>query len=88
MTSHTSLENFPNLGKKSAQMLWRAGIRSREDLEDLGAVVAYLAVKQSGQNPSLNLLWAIAAGLQDRRWTDLSTAEKLALRNDLDELVG
>lgn len=82
-----SLENFPNLGPKSAQMLAEAGITDEAQLRALGPVVAYLAVRQAGEMPSMNLLWAIAAGLQDRPWIELSDVEKKKLRAELDELA-
>ena len=81
------LAKLPNLGPKSSQMLARAGITAPQQLRELGPVVAYLAVRQAGQNPSLNLLWAIAAGLQFRHWTDLSDSEKDDLREELRRLT-
>ncbi len=79
------ITEFPNLGPKSARMLAAAGITSPEQLREFGALAAFLAVRQSGQNPSLNLLWAIEAGLRNRHWTDLSSAEKDRLRAQLIE---
>ena len=68
-------------------MLAAAGIHTRRQLSELGPTIAFLAVRQTGQNPSLNLLWAIAAGLQNRHWTDLSGAEKDSLREELQRLT-
>lgn len=66
-----------NLGPKSALMLAEAGIRSIEELRVLGAIKAYLRVKTlRPKSASLNLLWALAAGLEDRDWRDLSPSEK------------
>ncbi len=79
------LAQLLNLGERSAEMLAVAEITSMGQLRDLGPVVAFLAVKRAGQRPSLNLLWAIAAGLQNRHWTDLTDAEKTKLRQQLDD---
>jgi DNA transformation protein len=68
-------------------MLAKAGITNQHQLSDLGPVLAFLAVRQTGQNPSMNLLWAMAAGLQDRHWTDLPTAEEDQLRDELSRLT-
>ena len=76
-----------NLGERSAQMLAAAGITSVGQLRDLGPVVAFLAIKQAGQRPSINLLWAIAAGLQNRHWADLDDEEKAKLRRELEQLT-
>ncbi len=81
------LADLPNLGEKSAQMLEAAGIRSPEQLRSLGPVMAYLAVRQAGQNPSMNFLWAVAAGIQNRLWNELSEDEKDRLRAELRQIT-
>jgi DNA transformation protein len=69
-----------NLGPKSAKALAAAGISTREELERLGAVAAYARVKaHDPQFASLNLLWALAAGLEGRDWRSLTRPEKDAL---------
>ena len=61
-------------------MLAEAGIRTRDELEELGAVRAYVRVKAlRPKSASLNLLWALAAGLDDRDWRELSPDRKAAL---------
>jgi DNA transformation protein and related proteins len=58
-------------------MLAEAGIRTLDELEALGAAKAYARVKAlRPKAASLNLLWALAAGLEDRDWRELSQAEK------------
>lgn len=78
---------FPNLGPKSAEMLAAASITSEDQIRELGPVLTYLAVKQAGQAPTLNLLWSLAAGLQNRHWTDLSTSERDQMREQLRRLT-
>jgi DNA transformation protein len=69
-----------NLGPKSAMMLAEAGIRSLDELEIMGAVKAYARVKSLRPKvASLNLLWALAAGLEDRDWRKLTAEEKSKL---------
>ena len=76
-----------NLGPKSAMMLAEAGIRSVDELREIGAVKAYARVKQMrSRGASLNLLWAMAAGLEDRDWQSVTRAEKEALMNELSAL--
>ncbi|MBI1348902.1 competence-specific regulator [bacterium] len=72
-----------NLGPKSCQMLAAAGITSRDQLQSLGPVLAYVAVLKVWPAASLNLLWALAAGLDDRDWRELTAAEKVDLRQQL-----
>lgn len=65
------LASLKNLGEESARMLEAAGIATRSDLSELGAVGAYVAVKRKGLKPTLNLLYAIEGALRDVAWTDL-----------------
>ena len=69
-----------NLGPKSAMMLVQVGISTLGELRELGAVKAYVRVKSLRPKfASLNLLWALAAGLEDRDWRELDAAEKESL---------
>ncbi len=77
------IADVPNLGPVSAGWLRAAGIRTRADLLSAGPVAAFLAVRAAGQTPSLNLLWALAAGLDGRHWATLPAAEKGRLRREL-----
>lgn len=77
---HVSISALRNLGPKSAMMLAEAGIRTLDELQELGAVRAFVRVKSlRPKSASLNLLWAIAAGLEDRDWRELTKAEKASL---------
>ncbi|MBI3673312.1 MAG: TfoX/Sxy family protein [Rhizobiales bacterium] len=82
MPPHRSADSKPvaalrNLGPKSAMMLAEAGVSTIAELRQLGAVRAYLRVKQLHPKfASLNLLWALVAGLEDRDWRELTKSEK------------
>jgi len=78
------IENLRNLGPASSAWLRAAGILTIVELRRLGPVVAYRLVKQKEPRTSLNLLWALAAGLQDKDWRELTDAEKQHLRTDAD----
>ena len=76
-----------NLGPKSAMMLVQAGISTLDELRELGAVKAYVRVKSlRPKSVSLNLLWALAAGLKDRDWREFEAAEKESLRAEVRSL--
>ena len=83
---HEPIDNLRNLGPASAAWLRDAGISTIAQLERLGPVLAYQLVKQKHSAASLNLLWALAAGLSNRDWRDLSEQEKAALGSQLDEV--
>jgi DNA transformation protein len=76
-----------NLGPKSALWLAEAGIRTPDELREIGAVKAYARVKAlHPKSASLNLLWALAAGLEGRDWRDLDAAEKASLVAEFNRL--
>jgi DNA transformation protein len=79
------VENLRNLGPTSAAWLNEVGITSIGELEELGPAVAYRIVKQQRPKVSLNLLWAIAAGLADKDWRELSDKEKARLFAEIQE---
>jgi len=76
----TSIDRLRNIGPKSAAWLEECGIPFVEDLREVGAVLAFRMVSQSQCGVSINLLWALAAGLQNRDWRDLTNSEKQQLR--------
>ena len=78
------IERLRNLGPASAVWLRETGISTTEELQRLGPALAYRLVKQQRPQASLNLLWAMAAGLANRDWRDLTDEEKAALRAEVD----
>lgn len=70
------INNLRNLGATSAAWLRDVGILTRSDLDRFGPAMAFRLVKQRQPTVSLNLLWAMAAGLEDRDWRELSKEEK------------
>ncbi len=69
-----------NLGPKSEAWLNAVGVFTRDDLERVGAVVAFKLVQQHDFAPSINLLSAIEGALRDIHWTDLSPEVRDRLR--------
>lgn len=79
------IESLPNLGPASARWLREAGVSTVADLGRLGPVVAYRLVRQRQPKASLNLLWALAAGLEGKDWRELPDGTKERLRKELHE---
>jgi len=76
-----------NLGEKSVRMLHDAGIHSVEELNDLGAIEAYLRIKQQGIAVSLNMLYAIEGALTNTHWNKLDRVTREALLIEVDARV-
>ncbi len=69
-----------NLGPRSAALLRAAGFASIGALRAAGPVAVYHRLRfENPRGVSLNLLWALAAGLEDRDWRMLTAMEKAAL---------
>lgn len=79
-----SIENLRNHGSTSASWLREVGITTISELERLGPALAYRLVKSKHSQTSFNLLWAMAAGLRNRDWRELSDQEKEQLRREVD----
>jgi nucleotidyltransferase/DNA polymerase involved in DNA repair len=80
------IENVRNIGPRSASWLRGAGINTIGDLRRLGPRLAFQMVKSKRPQVSLNLLWALAAGIENRDWRDLSAKEKKAFSDRVDPL--
>ena len=69
-----------NLGPKSRAWLSEIGVRSVEDLREIGAVEAYARLKfRFGRAITRNMLHAMAAALADIDWRRLSPEHKAEL---------
>ena len=75
----TCLLELKGLGPKSFAQLQTIGIFNRADLECIGAVPAYLKLKQQYKNVSLNLLYALAGAIENRHWREVAQTQREAL---------
>jgi DNA transformation protein and related proteins len=79
----TPITELRNLGPRSSEWLQAAGITTIEQLREVGAVGAYSFVRSQQPKASLNLLWGLAAGLEDRDWRELTDAQKESLLREV-----
>lgn len=82
----TRIADLPNFGPRSQEMLAQAGIKTVAQLRELGAVRAYLQVKRSSGNASLNLLWALEGALTGQHWQVVAREGRLRLLMELEDL--
>jgi len=69
------------------EALVAVGIKTAEQLRDIGADAAYGQLLRAGQRPHFIGYYVIHMGLQGRPWNDCKGAEKTALRVTFDALV-
>ena len=74
-----SAPKIKNIGPKSAAWLRQVGVRSEEEIRELGSMEIFMKVKKAGFKPSLNLLYALEGAVQDCHWTALSSERKSEL---------
>jgi DNA transformation protein len=82
--SSDSLQELKNLGPASIRMLQAAGIKTAADLRRLGSVGAFLAVREVGQRPTMNLLWALEGALREEHWAKLSEKVRAKVLKEID----
>lgn len=70
------IRDLQGLGEKSEQTLAKVGVLTVADLEQMGVVQAFVALKQQGLKPSLNFLYALVGALQGRSWLDIAQHER------------
>ena len=77
--NRASLQDLPNLGPKSVAMLAQAGIATEKQLRTMGAVRAYVSVRQRSPQASLNLLWALEGALSNTSWQVVAREHRTSL---------
>lgn len=76
------LTKLKNIGAKSAVRLREAGIESRQQIADLGAVEVYRRLRQH-YPASLTMLWALQGALMDLPYYQIPPEIKAALLDEL-----
>lgn len=79
------MTDLKGLGPKSLQMLAEVGIHDFEQLRQIGAVAAYVAVKHSNKAATLNLLWALEGAITGVPWQEVARLERTRLLLALDD---
>jgi len=78
--------DLKNLGFKSAQVLERIGIYHADELKSVGALQAFVRLKEETNiNPSLNFLYAMVGAIEDKHWSKVCQTDKAKLLLALEE---
>ncbi len=75
----SDLQELKNLGNTSINWLHAIGVNNSKELRELGAVEAYIRIKQRGIRVSKVLLYALQGALDNTHWNDLDGSVKLKL---------
>lgn len=84
--SSTTLSELTSLGPKSQQMLANVGITTLQQLEELGAVAAYVRTKRANPGVTLNLLWGLESALTGMPWQEVARTQRERLLQALEEI--
>jgi DNA transformation protein len=81
-----AISTLRNLGPASEAAFHKAGIRTAEELRELGADAAYARLLDAGERPHFIGYYVLHMALQGRPWSDCKGEEKAALRARFDAL--
>lgn len=84
-SSNNELLGLKNLGMASVNILHAIGINTYDDLNRMGAVEAYLRIKNRGIHVSKVMLYALQGALMDVHWNDLPPDLKSQLLNEVEQ---
>jgi DNA transformation protein len=76
------IEELRNVGPKSSQWLRDVGIFTIDDLRKLGPVAVWHLVREPQEGVTINLLFALAAGLKGQDWRQLPNAVRQKLQSE------
>ena len=81
MNKLEKLSDLPNIGKVSEKQLVGIGIKTKEDLEELGSKETWLKIKEIDSSACYHKLCALEGAIQNIRWFDLEEADKKNLKD-------
>ena len=79
------IADLKSLGPKSQQMLEAAGIRTVDELREIGSVGAFVRVRKAWPKASLNLLWALESAVTGTPWQDVARLHRTSLLLAVDD---
>ena len=75
------LQKLVNIGKVLEKQLNEIGVKTKEDLEEIGSREAWLSIKKIDSSACYNRLCALEGAIQNVRWHDLSDDDKKNLKD-------
>lgn len=79
------LRDMQGLGPKSEAWLIEVGIHTPEELREMGAIRAFIRLKnECSTPPSLNFLYAMVGAIEGESWLSIAKHEKGRLLTELE----
>lgn len=81
LENSSKLTSMPNIGRKVGRLLAAAGIRSPQELKQLGAVTAAVRIRsiRPGDPPCRSMLAGLEGAIRGVRWHAIAKVEREAL---------
>jgi DNA transformation protein len=81
------LRDLKGLGPKSEKQLNEIGISSKDDLEQIGVINAFIKSGiHSSIKSSLNFLYAMVGALENKHWQEIAKNNKHRLLMELEDI--
>ena len=74
------LSDLPNIGKEVESQLNAAGIRTYEQLQELGAKKAWLKIQEIDESACIHRLYALEGAIQNIKKSELDNEKKAELK--------
>lgn len=76
----SKLSELPNIGKEVEKQLNQVGIKTFEQLKEIGSKEAWLKIKKIDNSACINRLYAIEGAIENVKKTELSKDKKEELK--------
>ena len=78
--NRNNLSDLPNIGKEVESQLNAAGIRTYEQLQELGAKKAWLKIQEIDESACIHRLYALEGAIQNIKKSELDNEKKAELK--------
>ena len=75
------LSKLPNIGKVLEEQLNDVGIKTVDELINIGSKEAWIKIKEVDESACINKLMALEGDIQNIRWHNLSNEDKKNLKD-------
>jgi len=83
--SNNRIKDLPNLRATTERLLYKIGIQTASELRAMGAIDAYLLLRESNQSVTVELLFSLSAALKGIHKNMLTTRDKSELLTRLNQ---